>query len=289
MTKAKGIEITIKPTLGNLMLDDRRWSAQLVIFMNAIEELSKRLSKYVDAIQAFFKHRDWRQIALEDVGEKILEYAKDNAQRGYEGTEAIRQYGKLWQQRADITQRLYRLRGYDPVGSGLTTGVAFASGDGDENFTSANRLIDSFDIGHALNVFIVNPDLGIVVVGTKFKWARTLEEGGIKTGGHLGIRDDWIPAKWLIEALQIKENLSYEEAWQEAFKIRDELVELGTMQGIPERPFLKPALYFVKDQDDALDIIARQIGYYLNRLLTSEMPVWSKMLDSFKVEYIYTN
>lgn len=287
MPNAKGIVITIKPTLGNINLDSPNWSANISNFMNAIEDLKIRMNRYTTAIEAFFKHRDWRQISLERVGEKILEYAKDNAQRGYEGTEAIRQYGKLWQQRADITQRLYKLRGYNPTASGLTTGKYAEPGD-EESFAAANRLIDSFDIGHELNVFIVNPDLGIVVVGTKFKWARTLEEGGIKEGGHLGIRDDWLPAKWLVEALQEKENLSYEEAWQEAFDIRDELMELGTMQGIPERPFLKPAIWFVKDEDEALDIIAQQIGYYLGRVLTTEMPVWSKMLDSFKVDLVYT-
>ena len=154
MVNAKGILITIKPTLGNLNLDSPNWSANVSVFMEAINDLGIRMNRYIAAITAFFKNRDWRQISLELVGEKILEYAKDNAQRGYDGTEAIRQYGKLWQQRAEITQRLYKLRGYDPNASGLTTGKYTDSGDG-ESFTAANRLIDSFR-PQALMIFVSN-------------------------------------------------------------------------------------------------------------------------------------
>jgi hypothetical protein len=286
--------ITIKPSLGRLVQNGvitpelyqaiREGRLEKIYFrvMEETEKLAERLTRYVEIIVRFFKDRTWRNEALENIGTKILDYARENVEQGYEGTDVLNAVGVQWQQRAELTQRLYYLRGYDPNAPGMFTGGGAIGGDEETEETSVGRFVDSFRIGDNLNVFIVNPDIGGVVVGTRFAFARVLEEGGAKTGGHLGVRDDWSPAKWLLDALMDKEGLSAQDAWEEAFRIRDQLVELGSLQGIPPRPFLKPALWYVYDQEEALDIICKILGYHL-RYMFESMPHWSQIYDQVKV------
>lgn len=286
--------VTVKPSLGRLVengvispeLDRyiREGRIEQIYFkvMDEAEELSRRLIRYFEIIIQFFRDREWRSEALEDVGTKILDYARENVEHGYDGTDVLNAVGVQWQQRAALTQRLYFLRGYDPQASGMFTGGGLIGENEESEESSVGRFVDSFRIGDNLNVFVVHPDIGVVVIGTRFRYAKVLEDGGAKTGGHLGVRDDWSPAKWLLDALMEKESLSAEEAWDEAFKIRDQLVELGSLRGIPPRPFLKPALWYVYDQDEALDIICKILGYHL-RYMFENMPHWSQIYDNIKV------
>lgn len=295
------IVIKIKPSLGDLVsgetLDPNlamviqrgEWDQIFFQIMEAMEMLQERMIKYFDQEHGFFvkmfKHRQWRIEALEEIGTKILEYAKENTLTGYTGNAILDAAGVSWDQRAKITKRLYALRGYDPNAPGLFTDSTRQIEESEREDSSVGFLVDSLNIGDGLNVFEVHPDLGVVVVGTRFKHAEVLENGGPKEGGHLGLgKDDWTPAKWLVTALKNEYgegSRSDEEAWQEALNIRDEL--LDSSQTLPSRPFLKPALIYVWENENALDIMAKILGYHLKYLI-SDLPDWMRNCDMFDIE-----
>lgn len=233
----------------------QEFNRMLYQIMLGLEELEIRLTRYVDVLNRFFGGRQWKQEVLEEVGEKILEIAYENASKGYTGTRALQEAGISWPARIPPVKELYRLRGYgDP--EGLTTGQ--------------DQLIDSLKVGAPDNIFSVNPDLGKISVGTKQKYAKLLEEGGVKIGGHLGMDKDGRPAKWLLEALDAEGS---EDPYRDAAKLLSEMINYQA-QYIKARPFLKPALWYVRRGDDLSTIMVNILMYFLHNMIR-EMPNWS--------------
>ena len=223
--------------------------------MLGLDELEFRLTRYVEILNRFFGDRDWRQEVLEEIGEKILEIAHENASKGYTGTRALQEAGITWPSRIPPVQELYRLRGYgDP--EGLTTGK--------------DQVIDSLRVGGADNIFTVNPDLGKVTVGTRQQYAKVLEEGGTKITGHLGINESGEPAGWLLKALDAEGS---QDPYKDAIKLLSDMLNYQA-QEIKPRPFLKPALWYVRRGDDLGNIMIGILMHYLHNTVT-EMPSWS--------------
>jgi hypothetical protein len=258
------IRSQLKPLLDILRADPnnaRIISDIWLTLMNNIDFLQYRLMRYIDIIHRFFTQREWRQEALEDIGERILELAEENARRGYQGTESLSSAGISWEERNEIVQQLYQAAGYGNP-EGLTTG--------------RDHLINSLRIGDTNNIFTVNPDLGHVILGTNWKFAKLLEEGGFRDPNepHLGVVVDvdgsMRPAEWLMAAI------GADNAWE----LVNELADQDPY--IPPRPFLKPALWYSIHDDFIGKTLVEIIIYYLSRLL-KELPLWSHQ-DQVDVE-----
>lgn len=288
------ILVTIKPTFGNKLVSNGKLTPFMLravrenrvdqIFFAVMDELDKmkeRLLRYFEDFAKILKDRDFRDQVLTDVGTKIINYARENAETGYVSGGILSEVGVQWEQRAELTKRLYTLKGYDPNSPGLYA-ARNSMHDNEMEASSLGRFIESLSIGTDLNIFLVKPDVGIVILGTRFRFARVLEEGGTRFGSHLGIREDWSPTKWLLDALVEVEGLTTDEAWTEAFKIRDQLIEYGSLRGIPPRPYLKPALYYVYNQDEAIEIICKLLGNNLKNIFEN-MPIWSQVYDKLSV------
>lgn len=292
------ILITITPSFGNLMqngipsaelqnyINENRMDLIFFKIMNSTKELKERLMRYFEDFPKLFKDRSLRTEILQQVGSKILDYAKQNVESGYTGTESIDHFDTQWVQRSEITKRLYTLRGYNPEAEGMFT-RATVDQDGQES-SSLGIFVDSFSIGTNLNIFLVKADVGIVVLGTRFKHAEVLENGGKRTGSHLGFPEDETGqphiAGWLIQALIDVEGYSEDMAELKAKEIYNELQLLST-EKIPSRPFLKPALYYVQHRHEAIEIINEIILYDLKRKFEN-MPMWAQMYDKITVEIV---
>jgi len=232
--------------------------------MAQLEFLQYKLDRYITIINRFFSERTWKQEVLEDIGEKILDTARDNATHGYWGTDSLRKAGISWQERAEVTKRLYEAKGYGNP-SGLTTGK-----DG---------LINSLHINGEGNIFSVKPDAGYVLVGSKWRYAKLLEEGGYRNASeeNLGLKVEafslngttFSPKKWLVEALGETEAKFLAQLMSQEWKNG----ENGTAY-IPPRPFLKPALWSSIHESFIGRILTDAIIYNLNYLL-QDLPNWS--------------
>jgi hypothetical protein len=231
--------------------------------INTLSNITKELNNIVMRIDYYFellkklaKNRQWRTETLEKIGKLILKYAKEIALTGYTGHEALE---RAWEERDAITKRLYFLAGYTSNKENTDSelpGLSTKSGGGD--------LIKSLELDDSDNIFFIKPDLGIVTVGSKNRFAKVLEEGGVKRGGHLGFDENFAPTKWLIKALQEKEDLSLSDAISEAKKILKSLQSIANSESIPPRPFLKPALYFLQDKEEDVKIVGNLFKDYLN-------------------------
>lgn len=270
------ITVTIKPTLiydpdfissfaervraGQASREDLRAFGRRL--KSSYDNMVKRIQKYMDLMERFIGQKDWRVEYLEFVGEAILKYAFKNASTGYSGSPALDAAGIAWDQRDPLTEKLYNLR-YGNILPGLTTG--------------ADQLLDSLRIGDAKNIFEVRSQEGSVTVGTKWKYAKVLEKGGWKTGEHLGVNQYGNgPAEWLVRAV------GEEEAWD----IYQQIVErfMQSADPIPARPFLKPALWYVRQTGEVVNALIEIFVDNLQRTVdTSER--WSMGLDELNITY----
>lgn len=227
--------------------------------MDQLDFLKYRLEGYVDVLHLFFGQRDWKGDALEKIGEHILEIAEKNASMGYMGTESLTATGVVWQQREEIARELYNAAGFGEP-PGLTTG--------------ADYLIDSLRRQGNGNIFQVNVDLGSVIVGTKWRHAKLLEEGGFRNvdDQHLGLKFDetgsMIPKQWLIDVL------GPDRAEFLAQQLQNILENQDMAPYISARPYLKPALWYSTRDDITGKMLVQIIISYLMRLM-SGLPNWS--------------
>lgn len=268
------ISIIIKPTLiydhqmihnfadkvrsGRVTKEDK--IAFFVNIKKSYNNMVKRIDKYISLLERFMTQRDWRLEYLEVIGEAILKYAFKNASTGYVGSEALDAAGIHWDERDELTEELYRIR-YNNVPEGLTTG--------------ANQLLDSLRIGDTFNIFEAKPDVGTVTVGTRWPHAKTLEKGGWKKGPHLGInKTGTAPAEWLIRAIGKK------EAWDLFYKISERFIQFATP--IPPRPYLKPALWYVKQKGEAVNALISIFVDNLQRTVDNSER-WSLGLDEMEI------
>lgn len=212
------LTISIRPTL-----DDIRDPKRLVKLVKVIERA------LIDGVEQM----------LIKVGEKILNYAKANAERGYEGIPYGR--GEKWEQRSDLTMFLYNLSPTHEIMSGLDTG--------------RHQLIKSLERYDELNFFEIKGD--VLTLGTDFEHAALLEKGGIRPPRlkHLGFSAEGIPAKWLIRALMDRYGLDEEAASQKAMMIYEEL--MTSTAEFSKRPFLGPALWYVQENEEHTKIVSR--------------------------------
>lgn len=172
-----------------------------------------------EALQSVLENSD---LALESVAELVLSKAKYNASHGYDDPSLN------WQPRDHLTDMLYSLSPYHQAGlPGLDTGK--------------HLMIESLERGNEDNIW--EKGNNEITIGTKFKHASILENGG-----HRYTTPDWpsvgvgfsegqaYPRKWLVDAV------GPARAW--------EIVE-QIMQGgeIPPRPFMAPAVRKVKDEE----------------------------------------
>lgn len=246
--------------------------------INSIEYLEHRLLKYIRMVKEFFMNRMWTTEFLQDIGETILKYALENASEGYKalpkGMTAEGQTSESFKKRKEIVEKLYELRlGYVP--QGLTAG--------------ADKLLASLRKGDQDNIFNVKTpqdENSYVEVGTKWMYAKLIEEGGINPqrgaedyAKHLGMNEFGEPAKWLIDALGGDED--------QAKKIVDELKQLIKDEKIefPPRPYLKPALWYVRYQNDWVKMLIDIIDYGLKYSAISEISSPSLQGDSINVSW----
>ena len=197
----KEITITVKPTLEDIS-DPKRLVDKLTGVISIIEDNLTYVS--------------------EDVAEELLRMAKENARNGYRGIP----YGnENWADRDPITKLLYELSPYHTSNlPGLDTG--------------ARRLIESLERGGQDNIFNIS---GLeVTIGTRFKHAKLLEEGGLRrTAPNIGFTREGNPNRWLSRA--IDQGLISEAEVQQ---IRQKFM---TPRMIEPRPFLRPAKRFMED------------------------------------------
>ena len=166
------------------------------------------------------------------VGEEILKRAKDNATVGYRGVPHSGKQTVMWPERDELTRRLYEASPYhDPDNPGLSTG--------------ANKLINSLDRLGEDNIFEMGDKS--IEVGSRFKHADILEHGGIRhMWPNIGFRDDGSPTRWLTQ--------SFSE--QEIAEIR---AIFESPRFIEPRPFLRPALWDVRDNEEHTRIVAERL------------------------------
>lgn len=274
----RSITIKIKPGLINMALDsvlaryrdginteEERARAYFAV-MEAIEQLEARILKYFRIIKEALMDRGWTSEFLEDIGEKILEYALENASEGYVGVPK----GKTktggdqaaYKKRESIVEELYMAR-FGRVPEGLTSG--------------GDHLLNSLQMYDQHNIFEVKaPNKGAtpsVTVGTKWIHAKQIEEGtyNAKRGihnlaWHLGMSnnpensiEDPIPAKWLID----------EKGYEIAKEMVDELAELiKKEEKFEPRPFLKPALWYVRFGKEYITMLIDAILYKIQSDIT---------------------
>ncbi len=255
------LDIIIKPKLDMSMVyfyvKEMDLATAYQKYTESVNDMKEGLKILIDVLGEVMKSRRFKKEFLEKVGRRVLEYAKKNAEIGYNAGQATYQgqseHGSSdwsWTQRAEITKKLYKFMGYDPYATGLTTG--------------ADMLLNSLVEGNRLNIFDVKPDKGEVTIGTRFFAAKILEEGGYRHpddfGTHLGfVKDDAtgqiVPSQRLVWGIQRelgmpgeKGSKGHKEAIAIAMSLYDELKEVTDAQGvayIPPRPYLKPALWYV--------------------------------------------
>ncbi len=207
------IIITIKPTLSDISDPSR--------ITDIVQGVERLITDNID-------------LCLEKVGEKILEYAKENAERGYAEVPHTGNRPVVWPARDAITNELYRASPYHVEGLvGLDTG--------------RKNLINSLERGGNDNIF--DREHRSVEVGTKFRHAAILEKGGIRRMvPNIGFTDEGRPKKWLINAMAaglISPDVV--KAIQERFQ---------QPRYIPPRPFLAPALWHLRDTQQHTAIVA---------------------------------
>jgi hypothetical protein len=166
------------------------------------------------------------------VGEEILKRAKTNATVGYRGLPHSGKQTVMWPARDELTRRLYAASPYhDPDNPGLSTG--------------ADKLINSLDRLGDDNIF----EMGnrSVEVGSRFRHADILEHGGVRhLWPNIGFRDDGSPTRWLREAFSNEE-------------IAEIRAIFNTSRYIEPRPFLRPALWDVRDTEEHTRISAERL------------------------------
>ena len=207
------IIITLKPTLSDISDPSR--------LMDYVHQVERIMSDNID-------------LCLEKVGEKILEYAKENAEQGYMSVPHTGNRPVVWPARDVITNELYRASPYHVEGLvGLDTG--------------RKNLINSLERGGNDNIFDrAYREIGI---GTKFRHAAILEKGGIRRMvPNIGFTDEGRPKKWLLDAMAagiISPDVvrSIQERFQQP-------------RYIPPRPFLEPALWHLRDTQQHTGICA---------------------------------
>lgn len=225
----------------------RSWAMlQLASELNV--KIKQRLFEYLDTIQDGVKTGKWKQRFLRGTGDEILNLARRNAENGYNEGE--------WEDRSEITKLLYELRRmtlkdaedlYDPNNPGLTTGK--------------DVLINSLFPNAEFNIYEIHPFADMGRFGTKFIFAELLENGGYGEFGPaariMGFNADGSPKGWLIKGLKEKFHLDEKEARQKASEIHDEIT---ADRYIPPRPFLKPALWSVYDEEKDVKLASYEMG-----------------------------
>ena len=188
-----------------------------------ISEAIRRIGDLIDNNMDF---------VLGSVGEEILKRAKTNAAEGYRG---VRHSGKqtvMWPERTELTRRLYAASPYhDSDKPGLTTG--------------ADKLINSLDRLGDDNIFEMGGKS--IEVGSRFKHASILEHGGVRRlWPNIGFRADGTPTRWLTEAFS-----------------QEEIAEIRAIFESPRyiepRPFLRPALWDVRDKEEHTRIASERL------------------------------
>ena len=193
---------------------------------------------------------------LEDIAIQVLEMAKDNASQGYYGLPFPDQKTTVWDPRADLTLELYDLRNRSRFGkqyseSGMDTGY--------------HRLIDSLTKFGEKNIF--EREDKSIVIGTSFKYAKLLEEGGMVESSHVGFHMNGEPKRWLLEVLALefgglppKTDPNYKEILRKAEDKAEELWNrLRHPRYVPPRPFLRPALWFLRDKGQHITIAIKTL------------------------------
>lgn len=166
-------------------------------------------------------------LCVETVAEKTLEFAKENAETGYEKVEYSGNRPVTWMPRDPVTKRLYGISPYHhPSRTGLSAG--------------GDKLFDSLERSGIDNIF---EKVGLsVIIGTNFRHAHLLERGGIRPSiPNIGFNDDRSPKKWLVQA--VSAGLI---SWDEISDIRERIF---TPQVMPARPFLLPAMWHMQDTE----------------------------------------
>lgn len=189
-----------------------------------------RISEAIRRIEGLIDNN--MDFMLGAVGEEILKRAKSNAAVGYRGLPHSGNQTVMWPDRDDLTKRLYEASPYhDPDRPGLSTG--------------ADKLINSLDRLGDDNIFEVGDKS--VEVGSRFKHANILEHGGIRhLWPNIGFREDGQPTRWLTEAF----------SGEEIAEIR---AIFESPRFIEPRPFLRPALWDVRDKEEHTRIASERL------------------------------
>ena len=194
-----------------------------------------RLSKVITDIENIIEGN--LDLCAEDVAEKILEFARENASQGYRGLPYPGGNARNWAPRDPITDLLYELSPYHtPNLPGLDTG--------------AGRLINSLERHGEDNIF---ESFGRTVrIGSSFKHAHLLEKGGIRPmEPNIGFTKGGFPNRWLQNAIEAGW-ISQDEVW----RIRE---QFDKPRFIEPRPFLYPAMWHVRDVELHTAICARTL------------------------------
>jgi hypothetical protein len=173
-------------------------------------------------------------LCLEKVGEKVLEYAHENASQGYRSVPYSGNDAIVWPQRDEFTDALYRASPYHQEGlTGLTTG--------------RDKLIESLERGGNDNIFETGHRE--IEVGTRFRHAALLEKGGVRhMTPNIGFTEGGAPRKWLIEAMAAG-LISPEE-------VNEIRSKFSQPRYVPSRPFLWPAIAHLRDNQQHTGICA---------------------------------
>lgn len=184
-----------------------------------------RLSRVIGDVQKLIEAN--LDLCIETVAEKALEFARENAETGYQKVEYSGNRTVVWAPRDPVTERLYEISPYhSPSVTGLSAG--------------ADRLFDSLVRSGVDNIF---EKVGLSVkVGTRFEHAHLLEKGGIRPSlPNIGFNDDGSVKMWLLKAV-----ISGLISWNEVSNIRQQIF---TPQFMPARPFLYPAMWYMQDTE----------------------------------------
>jgi len=221
------IIITIRPTLKDIDNPSR------------MEDIINKTERVID-------ENMW--LCLETVGEKVLEFAHENAENGYHGVRYSGNAPVVWPARDEDTDALYRASPYHTEGlSGLDTGRR-------KLLDSLERLGDDniFDVGHRE-----------IDIGTRFRHAAILEKGGIRSmSPNIGFTEGGAPRKWLVEAMAA--GLISPERVNE---IREKFMQ---PRYVPPRPFLLPAVSHIRDTEQHTGIVASIIEKKIQSTLSSD-------------------
>lgn len=200
------IIVTVKPSLADISEPSR--------LSRVIGDIEKLIEANLD-------------LCVETVAEKALEFAKENAETGYQKVEYSGNKTVVWAPRDPATERLYEVSPYhSPSETGLSAG--------------ADRLFDSLTRSGVDNIF---DKVGLSVkIGTRFEHAYLLEKGGIRPSiPNIGFNDDGSVKRWLLRAV-----LSGLISWGEVSDIRQQIF---IPQFMPARPFLYPAMWYMQDTE----------------------------------------